>query len=582
LLLDGAPALDVGATSAATPPKPIGPDPGAGPIVALGMSPNPVSWSIPISLDGVHQGGQGHLDTPSPCERVAKTVPTTARTVLQVGAGDGWVAPWLKQRRSPPAVYGADSRVAPGSEPPAGLDGYFALDLDRDLPPLDPGSVDCIVYADVLPRLADPIDVLDRHRSLLSESGTISCSVPNLQHHEVVAGILRGVPPFSGATSQESSCRRLFTSASIVQLLLDAGYAPDTADRIEDAGAEPMVSAGAPLFELLGVGARDAERDLRTATLIVRGSPLAQPDSRAEVPITFVACVNDDAQLEANLRRSPCLRDGSPHELLVFRDCATAAEGLNAGIEQARHGFVVLVHQDVYLPAGWPARMVSQWRLAERHGGPIGIGGVFGVLDRRVPFDAIGHVVHRDRLLAHRTLPADVDGLDELLMVVPRDTPLRVDAELGWHLYGTDLALQAQERGLRTVVVDALCHHNSLTGRVPWTYRESERVLARKWEKMLPVHTNLSSIGSWLIDGSDAVGVPAGPDEPTPAQAPVADSPGRPGALADLVTRLRREQVALNAELEKARLQVASMQASPFWRARQVYAAIRDRVRRRR
>jgi hypothetical protein len=202
------------------------------------------------------------------------------------------------------------------------------------------------------------------------------------------------------------------------------------------------------------------------------------------------------------------------------------------------------------------------------------------VLDRRVPFDAIGHVVHRDRLLAHRALPADVDGLDELLMVVPRGTPLRVDADLGWHLYGTDLALQAQARGLRTVVVDALCHHNSLTGRVPWNYRESERVLARKWEPLLPIHTNLSSIGSWLIDGSDATGDRAGPGGPEPTDEPDIDAASRSGALADLVTRLRREQVALNAELEKARLQVASMQASPFWRARQTYAAIRDRVRR--
>jgi hypothetical protein len=51
--------------------------------------------------------------------------------------------------------------------------------------------------------------------------------------------------------------------------------------------------------------------------------------------------------------------------------------------------------------------------------------------------------------------------------------------------------------------------------------------------------------------------------------------------VADLVARLRREQAALNVELEQARLQVASMQASPFWRARQVYASLRDRLARR-
>jgi hypothetical protein len=313
---------------------------------------------------------------------------------------------------------------------------------------------------------------------------------------------------------------------------------------------------------------------------------MSDVDPSAEVPVTFVACVNDDAQLAANLGRSPCLQDGSPHELLVMRGCASAAEGLNAGIEQAKHEFVVLVHQDVYLPLGWPARLVTQWRLAEGRGGPIGVAGVFGVLDRRVPFDAIGRVVHRDRLLSHRDLPADVNGLDELLMVVRRGTHLRVDGDLGWHLYGTDLSLQAEERGLRVVVIDAPCHHNSLTGRVPWKYRESERVLARKWERLLPIHTNLSSIGAWLINGSDPPAEAGSSDRASvdrvSSDDPSSDDPtsdaSTPAGVAELVARLRREQAALNVELEQARLQVASMQASPFWRARQVYATLRDRV----
>jgi SAM-dependent methyltransferase len=523
----------------------------------------------------VHHGGQGHAEAVEANERLAQTVPTTAGTVLQVGRGGGWLAPSLQRRRPAPVVYGAELPAAPGSPPPSGLDGYFEIDLDRETAPLEPGSVDSIVFSDVLPRLTDPLAALARHRRLLSPSGTISCSVPNLQHHSIVTGILRGVFPYSEETLLDPSYLRLFTASSMMQMLLDAGFAPDTADRIEDGDVERMVSAGAPLFELLGVGAADAERDLLTARLLVRGLPLAELGPSEEVPVTFVSCVNDDAQLDSNLRRSPCLRGPSPHELLVFRGCATAAEGLNAGIEQAKHEFVVLVHQDVYVPVDWPRRMVAQWRLAEGRGGPLGIAGVFGVLDRKVPFDAIGRVVHRDRLLAHRNLPADVDGLDELLMVVRRHTPLRVDPELGWHLYGTDLALQAQQQDLRVVVLDAPCHHNSLTGRVPWKYRESERVLARKWEKTLPIHTNLSSIGSWLLDGTDAAAEADAAADPEP------DRPGASAEMAELVARLRREQGALNTELEQARLQVASMQASPFWRARERYAKVRDLLSRR-
>ena len=521
-------------------------------------------------------GGQGDVDAAATNQRLAEAVPTAARTVLQVGVGTGWIAALLKQRSPAPLVYGADSSGASDGATSGDLDGAFEISLESDLPPLEPGSVDCIVYAEVLPRLVDPLATLRRHRALLTSAGTIVCAVPNLQHHSVVTGLLRGVFPYTAGTLLDPSYVRLYTSAGVMQLLLDAGYAPDTAARIESPGEDPVVAAGAPLFELLGVGAKDAQRDLQTAVLIVSGLPLPDLGPGDEVPVSFVACVNDDAQLDANLRRSPCFADGSPHELLVFRDCATAAQGLNAGIEQAKHEFVVLVHQDVYLPDRWPARMVAQWRQAEREG-PIGVAGVFGVLDRKVPFDAIGRVVHRDRLLSHHSLPADVDGLDELLMIVPRRTPLRVDGDLGWHLYGTDLALQAHERGLRVVVVDAPCHHNSLTGRVPWKYRESERILARKWERLLPVNTNLSSIGSWLIDGTDPA-APRDPPDEADAVPDDADADGPVPVMAELVTRLRREQVALNVELEQARLQVASMQASPFWRARQVYAAIRERL----
>ncbi len=550
----------------------------------------------------MRQGGDDGAAATS-LERLAATVPPTAATVLQVGMGDGWLAAHLKQRQRPPTVYGVGAPTVSPSPDRSGLDDLFDVDVDNADVPVAPGSVDCIVYADALPRLADPLATLRRHRALLSPSGTVTCSVPNLQHHSIVRDVVRGVFPYAEGTLLDPAYRHLYTSAAVMQLLLDAGYAPDTVDRLTDDGDEAMAMAAAPLFEWLGVGAVDAERDLGTTTLIVRGVPLPDVGVEPEVPVTVVACVNDDAQLEANLARSPCLQAGRPHQLLVFRGCASAAEGLNAGIDQAEHEFVVFVHQDVYLPEQWPARLVSQWRRAESAGGPIGVAGVFGVLDRKVPFDAIGRVVHRDRLLSHRSLPADVDGLDELLMVVRRDTPLRVDPDLGWHLYGTDLALQAQRRHLRVVVVDAPCHHNSLTGRVPSKYRDSERVLARKWRDELPIHTNLSSMDRWLIEDGDDGGGPTGEAHHADARradAPRADAPradvtgaslsdagasdvaGAPGAVADLVSRLRREQVALGTELEQARLQVASMKASPFWRAREAYVSVRRRLRGRR
>jgi len=450
------------------------------------------------------------------------------------------------------------------------------VDVGHDDPPVDPGSIDAIVYADALSRLRDPLATIERHRPLLVRSGTVVGAFANVQHHSVVASLLRGSLPYRRGSLIDPSSVRLFTATSAVDLFLDAGLAPEVVARIDEPGAEAFVSAAAPLLEHLGVGTPDARRSMSATHVVVRGDLLrddgadvAADAGADDLVVSFVVCVNDDAQLEANLLRSPDIAETDRHEVLEFRDCATAADGLNAGIERARGDLVVLVHQDVYLPKGWVRRLVAQWRRAQRAGTTVGLAGVFGVADRRVPFDAIGHVVHRERLLAHGTLPADVDGLDELLMVVPRGTGLRADPALGWHLYGTDLALQAHQADQRVVVLDALCHHNSLTGRVPVGYRGSERVLAQKWRATLPIHTNLSSIGEWLLDASGPE--PSSDDHADATEgAGATGNDGVPEAVTALVERLRAERGALSAELEQTRHRLASMQASPFWRAREL------------
>jgi hypothetical protein len=79
--------------------------------------------------------------------------------------------------------------------------------------------------------------------------------------------------------------------------------------------------------------------------------------------------------------------------------------------------------------------------------------------------------------------------LDELLLVVRRDTPLRADLVLGFHLYGADLCLQARERGLVVVALAAPCVHNSRNVALPVAFFSSAEVFARKWANRLPVAT---------------------------------------------------------------------------------------------
>lgn len=479
--------------------------------------------------------------------RLARAVADEARRVAVAGADPGGVA----QRLEAP---GRTVERWPTGRPPAS----------------ERGGYDAVVYSDGLVTDPDPLGTLAAARPQLAPDGVVLAAFANAGHHRVVTQLLRATSPYEAGVPVPSPPHQLFTTASLVQTLLDAGYLPDTVDRVEAPLDPALALAAGPLLERLGITDTDASRSLGTSHLVVRATPQADLPPGEETPVTFVVCVNDEAQLEANLLSSPCLRPPSVHEVLVFRGCASAAEGLNAGITQARHDTVVMVHQDVYLPAGWPRRLRAQWAQAEAEGGPVSLAGVFGVESRRLPFDAIGCVVHGDRLLRHRRLPATVDGIDEVCMVVRRPTELVVNPDVGWHLYGTDLALQVAAAGGRVVVLDAPLHHNTLTGRVPTQYRQSERVVARRWRDMLPVHTNLSSIDTWMLE-----------DDAAMAAEPELEAPADPGAVTELLHRLRAEQAAVHRELEQARLQVASMRASPFWRARQLLVGWRDRAARR-
>jgi len=226
-----------------------------------------------------------------------------------------------------------------------------------------------------------------------------------------------------------------------------------------------------------------------------------------------VACVSNGRVVQENLLASPCLRPSSPFEIILVKNCPSAADGLNLGLERARHEWVACAHQDVYLPGGWDRQLAQQLREAERRFGPIGVAGVYGVgLPRdglrqeggqaprraaepvpdlpRLAAERVGWVIDRGRLLRDGPeLPARVATLDELLLVVPRNTPLRFDPALGFHLYGADICLQVAERGLAVVALGALCHHNSRSVGLPEAFFASAEVFARKWAHRLPVAT---------------------------------------------------------------------------------------------
>src|SRR5205085_329703 len=99
-----------------------------------------------------------------------------------------------------------------------------------------------------------------------------------------------------------------------------------------------------------------------------------------------------------------------------------------------------LCHQDVYFPAGFGQRLnalLAGISAEERPRTLIGFAGM-GVAADRQGYVPAGLVVDRRARFDHPA-SAEVVSIDELAIVVARESLHRIDPALGWHLWATDL-----------------------------------------------------------------------------------------------------------------------------------------------
>lgn len=223
--------------------------------------------------------------------------------------------------------------------------------------------------------------------------------------------------------------------------------------------------------------------------------------------LTFVCCVNRPEVAKRCLLASPCLAPGRGHQLVLASGMGSAGEGFAWGARLARHRWVVLVHQDVYLPEGWDVAFAASLAEATARFPMLAVAGVYGV---RADGVHAGHVFDRDRWLGESPVAAQaVRSLDELLLAVRVDTGVAPDRGLGWHLYGTDVCLRAQSLGWAAAVIDAPCEHRASLVRdvgaasvaqreallpVVAAFNASARRLAALWPQAMPVVTPVATL----------------------------------------------------------------------------------------
>ncbi len=99
-------------------------------------------------------------------------IPAEARTVLDVGCGEGYFAQQLKQSRDV-EVWGIEMVEARARVAVDRLDTLLVGDVATLIPHLPASRFDALVFNDVLEHLLDPFDVLARIKACLTPQGVV-------------------------------------------------------------------------------------------------------------------------------------------------------------------------------------------------------------------------------------------------------------------------------------------------------------------------------------------------------------------------------------------------------------------------
>jgi hypothetical protein len=197
--------------------------------------------------------------------------------------------------------------------------------------------------------------------------------------------------------------------------------------------------------------------------------------------LAVVVPVNNEEEFEGNVLASPGLREGGC-EIVPVRSATSAADGFAKGLQRTKADWIIYCHQDVYFPedaarAIWRAAQVIEPVNCSRT--LFGFAGMAMANNR--PVRAGGCIWSGEPLVLDCGSARSAISLDEFAVVLHRSCLYRIDPKLGWHLWATDLCLQALREAWPASIEPILLHHNSTCGSLPAEFFESMRILKAKW-----------------------------------------------------------------------------------------------------
>ncbi len=117
-------------------------------------------------------------------------IPRDVKKILDVGCGDGYLSSKLRERGMEVVGIDRDDNVC--SKARGRLDKVIIADIEELKLPYPQGYFDCIIYADILDCLIDPLSTLKKHKYYLRDGGYIIASMANIRYYKVIIRLFFG------------------------------------------------------------------------------------------------------------------------------------------------------------------------------------------------------------------------------------------------------------------------------------------------------------------------------------------------------------------------------------------------------
>jgi ubiquinone/menaquinone biosynthesis C-methylase UbiE len=435
-------------------------------------------------------------------EKLLAVIPPS-RKVLELGCAAGRLGEKYKQSHPNTTWVGVDSNADALEFAAKRLDATFHVGLDGDdsLDAVGEGF-DCVVMGDLLEHLKQPEKVLEKLAQITTETAFLACCVPNASHISMVERMLLGDTSYDDCGHWDRTHLRFYSCSSLFKILLDSGWLPSLRDTIR-IGHKNMALAQklAEAARLLSVPPDTASRFLFDYQLLALCKKRSKTVRAAAAPaISVIATISSDLVPQLNVLRSPGLKEINA-QVMVCQGASSAAEAFNAGVKQASSDWIILCHQDVYFPkhSGHEiANILSHIPQSEASRTILGFTGLSVQQSAgQLELAKAGLVVDRISLLDYPESQSAV-SIDEMAVVVHRDCVYKIDPRLGWHLWATDLCLQAifdQQKRTHARLIRVPLFHNSVSD---WTlspaFHSSGQYLAAKYPQLEMIPTLCGNI----------------------------------------------------------------------------------------